>query len=301
LTGQDLVNVVNHRLMGYQGVTTNLVILEYLQEAAAEVWVVLKALEQDYFGQVSQFSNPNGPHFFPPVNVNERVYQLPKDFRSMRFIEVLTAGYEQILFKYYDINSAEFQTARRAANVDRSLQPTVEYWYTVFGNNKFIMAQFPEAFMLLRLYYVRNLLPLVGFTDGTFTVANDSTAVQFNATSYSWENIQTMIGAQLYSGNALVGAISAVNPAAQSVTLAAPAPAAYTTAKYVVTQSIDELIDPYTLKIADFALQKIMLSAQDQAQWTAWKDAWSKDILSLYTSASPRNDADPVYVQDFTG
>ena len=300
-TGIQLLNMINNRLLGYQGVATDRQLLEYAQEAKDEVWVVLKALQRDYFGEESQWLDPSQLNYFPTLTPSLREYQLPSNFRSIRFIEPLQQGYEQIVFKFVELDDPEFQTARRASNVDQSLSPTVEYWYTVYGNNRFIMAVYPEANINIRLYYIRSLGDVVAYRDGTITTTISTTAVTLNGTNYNIAAMNDMVGANLTINNVDFGTIASVNPATQTLTLTTAAPSTQTAQKYFIDAPLDSLVDPYTEKIADYAVKKILLSAQDQAQWTAWKTEWDRDVLALQTSASSRNDADPQFVQDFTG
>src|SRR5271169_2339578 len=299
-TGIALVNMVNNRLLGYRGAVTNAQILEYLNEAQDEVWTVLKALQKDYFGQLSQYTDPTAPYYFGPLQTNNRVYTLPSNFASMRFVEPLQQGYEQIVFKFVEIDSPEFQSARRAANVDQSLTPTVEYWYTIFGKNQFILAVYPEATMNIVMYYIRTLNDLVCYNSGTATTGIGTTDVTLIGTSYSAAQMATMVGAEFFINGFDFGTIAAGNAGTQHLTLTTNAPSTQTGQRYVVSGPIDQLVDPWTEKIADYAVKKILLSAQDVTQWDALKEEWNRDILTLQTSASSRNDADAEFVQDLT-
>lgn len=64
---------------------------------------------------------------------------------------------------------------------------------------------------------------------------------------------------------------------------------------------LDEVILPYTRKIADFAVKKAMLGLQDQDQFQVWRTEWKDDIVEIATGSSPRNEGDPVFVSDFLG
>jgi len=300
-TGIQLLNMINNRLLGYQGVATDRQLLEYAQEAKDEVWVVLKALQRDYFGEESQWLDPSQLNYFPTLTPSLREYTLPANFKSIRFIEPLQQGYEQIVFRFVEIDSPEFQSARRAANVDQSLSPTVEYWYTVYGRDRFIMAVYPEANMNIKLYYIRSLMDIVAYRDGTITTSMGSMIATLNSTTYTIAQMNDMVGADLTINNVDFGTIASVNPATQVLTLTTNAPSTQTAQKYTIDETLDQLVDPFTEKIADYAVKKILLAAQDQAQWSAWKSEWDRDVLALQTSASSRNDADAEFVQDFTG
>ena len=63
--------------------------------------------------------------------------------------------------------------------------------------------------------------------------------------------------------------------------------------------TVDEIIYPFSKKIADFAVMKVML-LKDAAAWTAWKSQWRDDVVTLIQGAD-RYSVDPVYVADFVG
>ena len=301
MTGADLLRMINNRLMGYQGVATAAQLLEYANEGQDEVWVVLKTLQMDYFGEISQFLDPSQKNYFGPLIPSLREYTLPSNFRSIRFIEPLQQGYEQVKFHCVDIESPEWQTARRAANVDQSLSPTVEYFFVIYGKDQLLLAVQPEATMNVKLYYIRNLNDIVAFSTGTATTAASSADVTLIGTSYTTVQMTTMIGAEFIINGLDFGEIDAVNAGTQHLTLHTAAPSTQTSQTYSISAELDQLVDPYNEKIADFCVMKILLAAQDQAQFNTWKEAWQKDILALQTSASSRNESDPTFVMDFTG
>lgn len=65
--------------------------------------------------------------------------------------------------------------------------------------------------------------------------------------------------------------------------------------------TLDEIILPYSKKIADYAVQKAMLVLQDVGQFEEYRKQWKDEIVQIATSASPRNISDPQFVQDFLG
>jgi hypothetical protein len=64
---------------------------------------------------------------------------------------------------------------------------------------------------------------------------------------------------------------------------------------------LDETVLPFSKKIADYAVMRVLLSAQDQEQFEEWRKVWKDDILMIASSAGPRNQADAEYVDDFLG
>lgn len=64
---------------------------------------------------------------------------------------------------------------------------------------------------------------------------------------------------------------------------------------------VPDIVMPYSRKIADYAAKKAILGTADAKQWDAWSKQWRDDITMIAQGASPRNQADPEFVQDFEG
>ena len=240
LTGQDLIDGANSRLAGYQNAIDSDGLLSFLNEAKDEVWAALKNLHTENFEQSTQKTDSTQLNFFPldqngnilpgnSLQTNLRQYTLPADFREIKFIEVTLQGYEQTVFTYRPIDSEDFRTARRSANVDPTLSPTVEYFYTISGKNQLVLAQFPEVNFTATLWYIRDLID------------------------------------------------------------------------FTATDTIDQILFPYSKKMETYAVKMAMLSLQDPGQITAWQQQWRESLHTIETSASPRNQADAEYVEDFLG
>lgn len=228
--GQDLVDLTVGRLSGYGNAVNPEDVLSAVNEGKDEVWAVLKNLEDEYFVTPSQTSDSTLDTYFASLTTSAREYDLPADFKEIRFIECTTVGYEDLKFTYRKLSDPDFQGARKAATADGvSSTPQSEYLYAIVAKGTFMLANYPEVALSLKLWYVRGLQDLE--TDTPLT----------------------------------------------------------------------EIISPYVKKIADFAAKKIMLGLKDPEQFAAWKQEWKDSIMTLTTSASPRNQADAEFVQDFTG
>lgn len=64
---------------------------------------------------------------------------------------------------------------------------------------------------------------------------------------------------------------------------------------------VASILLPYSKKIADYAVKKAMLGMQDPSQFALWVEEWKADVLTVATSAGPRNQADAEFVEDFLG
>lgn len=230
LTGQDLVDLATDRLGGYGNLPSTSQLLGFLNEAKDEVWAILKSLNTEYFALATQASDPAQLNYFGPMVTNKRQYTLPADFREMNLFLVADPAYAQTKFTFKKLQDRDFQDALKSANVDSSLTPTTEYFYTILGKDQLLLAQYPEVqFNLPVIYYVRNLLD---FETG---------------------------------------------------------------------DTLDEILLPYSKKIANYTVMKVLLTAQDQDQFEEWRKSWKDDILLIATSGGPRNQADPEFVMDFLG
>lgn len=238
MVGQDLIDLANDRLAGLSNVVADRTLLSYINEAKDEIWAHLKNLNAEYFMQSTESTDSTQTNYFPKdlsgnplttLQTTSRSYLLPSDLREIIMIEVTTKGYEQTVFTYRDINSEDFKTARRSANVDPTLTPTVEYFYAILGKNRFEMAQFPETNFSLTIWYIRSL------------------------------------------------------------------------PDFEASDNIDEILAPYSKKIADYAVKKAMIGSQDPTQFALWTQEWKADLVTVASSAGPRNQADATYVEDFLG
>jgi hypothetical protein len=70
---------------------------------------------------------------------------------------------------------------------------------------------------------------------------------------------------------------------------------------FEASDSVDEILLPYSKKIADYASKKAVLGMQDPGQFAMWTQEWKADLVTVMSSASPRNQADAQFVEDFLG
>jgi hypothetical protein len=231
ITGQYLIDLSNDLLGGYQGSVDSRALMSYINEAKDEIWSVIKELKDEYFQVFSQSTNSTGDFYFPQLVTSTRQYTLPEDLRSIQFIEITTAGYTDIEFRFAPLNSDDFREARKQSNTLGGPDPTNnvdEIIYTIAGKDQFILASYPPANLSVTLWYTRAL------------------------------------------------------------------------PDYEMSDIIDEILCPYSKKIADFASQRVMLVA-DPAAFTVWKTNWRDGLINVTQAAAQRNDSDPVFVQEFWG
>lgn len=160
LTGQDLINMANDLLAGYQNGVDSRALLTYLNLAKDEVWAVTKELHDEYFQVFSQATNSAADFYFPALNTTTRNYTLPEDLRSIEFIEVTTPGFEETEFVFANLNTPQFRDERKASNQAQGPDPNNnvnKYTYSIAGKNQFVMAAYPAAPMTLILWYTRAL------------------------------------------------------------------------------------------------------------------------------------------------
>lgn len=222
---QSLIDLANSELAGYQNAVDSTALNSFLNEGKDEVWAALKQLNDEYFLAFSQATVPTDPFYFAPLNTTNREYDLPDDFREIKFVEVLTADFTNAQFVYKDVTDPNFRTARQLANANGATSNTnnLFFQYTIVGKNKFVTADFMPATLTLKLWYIRSL------------------------------------------------------------------------PDYEPSDEVDEILFPYTKKICTYAVRKALLSTQDQSMWAAWKQEWRDGIISVTSTAAPRNSADPQF------
>jgi hypothetical protein len=233
ISGAELIDMTNANLAGYQGAVSPTDLLIHLNEAKDEIWMLLKELNEDYFAKKSQYTTASDEDYFGPMSTTVREYDLPLDLREIRFIEILNAGYEQVNFTYRSISHPDFSDLRRQATAQQSSINSpgglMNYFYTIIGKNKLVLAQYPEAAFDAVIWYVRNL---PDFDTG---------------------------------------------------------------------ETVDEILFPYSKKLAEYAAYKILLSLNDTSMWEAWKREWKDSVMHMMASADQRNSADPQFVISFEG
>lgn len=231
-TGQDLLDMANQRLLGYQNAVDSDTLLSYLNEGKDELWAILKNLEAQYFTHSSQNTDNTKNDFFGPVNSTTRDYIAPIDLREINHIYCFDTGLQQTVFTYKNETDRDWVDAYRDASIDSlsNAAPAIEYYYTIRGHNSLRFAQFfQNGITNLQIDYTRAILDF-GLTD-----------------------------------------------------------------------TVDEIVIPYSRKIANYAVKKAILGLKDAEAFDRWREEWKDDILMITSSAGPRNQADPTFVADFLG
>lgn len=70
---------------------------------------------------------------------------------------------------------------------------------------------------------------------------------------------------------------------------------------FETSDTLDEILFPFSKKLAEYAAQKAMLSVQDAGQFAAWERTWRDSLINLVQSEGTRNDADATFVIGFEG
>lgn len=158
LVGQDLINLTNDLLAGYQNAVDSRALLSYLNLAKDDVWSITKTLKEELYQVQSQSTTSTADFYFPSLTPGVRQYTLPSDLNSIDFIECTTAGYTNAKFIYRKPTDPDFRAARMSATTDSTStsQPN-EFLYTIMGKDQFVMADFPPITLTLTLWYTRSL------------------------------------------------------------------------------------------------------------------------------------------------
>lgn len=70
---------------------------------------------------------------------------------------------------------------------------------------------------------------------------------------------------------------------------------------FEASDTIAEILCPFSKKLAEYAAKKAMIGTQDPTQFGVWSKEWRDSLINCVQSSGSRNDADAQFVQDFTG
>lgn len=159
-SGQDLIDSMRIRLGSLSNAFTTDQYLSFINEGVSEIWSVIKSLDLDYFTNSSEDTDATQDNAFLDLSTAKREYALPAECRELRALECLTVGFEDRVFEYRQFNDPIFQEARRESTASGSATATSfsgtrnRYYYTIFGT-QFILAQYPESALNLKLWYIK--------------------------------------------------------------------------------------------------------------------------------------------------
>lgn len=119
MNGQELIDLTNQKLGGYQNAVDPDAMLAFINEGKDAVWAALKAMNQEYFIRGTQNTDPTADAYFPVLTTDTRDYTLPADLREIKFIEVLNTdpSNQDITFEYRDITDPDYRIARTNAGL----------------------------------------------------------------------------------------------------------------------------------------------------------------------------------------
>ena len=120
------------------------------------VWKILTSRKpfNNWFVVQSQSSTPAAADYFGPLVTTTREYALPPNFKHLRLIESLTAGYEHLRFIKSNLDDEDFREGRRLTSNNEF---TTDVLYDIAGVNPgtMVFSRYPPAALTLRLWYVR--------------------------------------------------------------------------------------------------------------------------------------------------
>lgn len=158
-SGQSILDAIRVNLGPLANAFTVDQLLYFANRGVQQVWMVLRSLDLDYFGDASQDVTQSQENFFADLSTTSREYPLPENCREPRFIEVLTDGFQDRRIVYRKFEDPEFQAARRSATAsgpNGGSSQLGEYFYTILGT-KMILAQYPEAALKIKIWYVKSI------------------------------------------------------------------------------------------------------------------------------------------------
>lgn len=159
-SGQAIVDAIRIDLGPLANAFTVDQLLYFANRGVQQVWMALRSMDQDYFGDASQSLAPKDENYFATLSTSSREYPLPANCREPRFIEVLSVGFEDRTIVYKKFEDPVFQASRRQSTANgpgggqNSGGMIGEYYYTILGT-KLILAQYPEAALQVKIWYVK--------------------------------------------------------------------------------------------------------------------------------------------------
>lgn len=69
---------------------------------------------------------------------------------------------------------------------------------------------------------------------------------------------------------------------------------------YEMSDTISEILFPYSKKLAEYAANRVLLKSNPSA-FALWKASWRDSLITVTQAAAERNDADATFVQEFWG
>lgn len=75
----------------------------------------------------------------------------------------------------------------------------------------------------------------------------------------------------------------------------------YALPDYEMSDTISDILFPFSKKIAEFASQRVLRADQDASAFATYKADWRDSIVSLVQTAEEKNDSDAEFVEDFEG
>lgn len=70
---------------------------------------------------------------------------------------------------------------------------------------------------------------------------------------------------------------------------------------YESDTNVDDIVFPYAKLIANYAVQKALLSIQDPVQFTLWVSSWKSDVIELMQNAGDRDTTNAQFAEDYNG
>lgn len=155
-SGQDLIDELRISLGGLSNAFTPDQYLYFVNLGVSEVWAVIRVMDLDYFADSSQDLDNTQDDFMVDLSTTVREYALPLNCREIRAIEVVTPAFTDRIFEYRKFDDVDFMTARREATGLGNSTSNGFYYYTIFGT-QFMLAQFPEAPLQIKLWYIKSI------------------------------------------------------------------------------------------------------------------------------------------------
>ena len=247
-----------------------------------------------------------------PLAASTNTLTLPPDFQEMKYIRVLTSGYEGTPLDRMPHNHPEFLSALRDTT-DRT--PGAAMLWDIYGQRTLVWVPRISSALGIEIGYIARTKRLATYSTGTIAVTDATDDVV--GTSTSWlvaaryfdtsyldilfgtsasSTLPTPDPSSVYDGAALNKVLSL--DTATTLTLAADKIGTLSAGTGYYLASVPVVPDDYHYMIADYVTRKILSKAGDAGMARSVM-SWPDDIADLLTTAGRRQTADAEVIEDW--
>ncbi|HYE59337.1 MAG TPA: hypothetical protein VD948_12570 [Rhodothermales bacterium] len=140
---------------------TNAELNRFINRAKDKVWVEVRKLKLDFFekslASTAGSQTILGETYDPTnlrVTVGGSTMTLPPDFHELKYLEVITSGHEDVVFRYLDLANPLFRRLRAMTDNTAPSEFRFDVYGTSYSNQILVYAPKSDTLLDTRLFYV---------------------------------------------------------------------------------------------------------------------------------------------------